>query len=208
MNTHPLPLLMWPKTCWLLCDDLLSSSLSAWLSYQLIACNIIAHVHQIALPAFIWPCDCAFIRQFIIRLLAMFGHFWAERLSARINSTWQQFYLAFWPRPLTAIFIWPCGQALSLQNWFPLGLTMNVDFIFLLLPHSYLKILFYSWWMLIFIFLTPPWGNISFAPHSGTHFSTMVATILPWLPWCHPACTKAYNRITKTIGLFCQMRVC
>jgi hypothetical protein len=88
--------------------------------------------------------------------------------------------LAFWPHPLTAIFIWPCGHALSPQNWFPLGLTMNVDFIFLLLPHSYLKILFYSWWMLIFIFLMPAWGNISFAPHSGTHFSTMVATILPW----------------------------
>ena len=83
-------LLLWPKTCWLLCDHLLSSGLSARLSYQLLARNVHAHVHQMALLAFIWPCGHAF-RRLIIRLLTMFWLFWAKWLSACINSTWQQF---------------------------------------------------------------------------------------------------------------------
>ncbi len=26
-----------------------------------------------------------------------------------------------------------------------------------------------------------------------THFSTMVAAVVPWPLWCHPACAEAYN---------------
>ena len=26
-----------------------------------------------------------------------------------------------------------------------------------------------------------------------THFSTIAAAIVPWLPWCHPACAKPYT---------------
>ena len=30
-----------------------------------------------------------------------------------------------------------------------------------------------------------------------THFSTMVAAVVPWPPWCHPACANAYNNQSR-----------
>ena len=126
-------LLLWSKICWLLCDDFLSSGLSAQLSYQLLASNVHAHVHQTALLALIWLCSRAF-RHLLIQLLARFGLFWADKLSACVDSAWWQFYLALRPFPLTAIFLWPCGHA-------PLG---EIDFLF--------------------AFRLAPRRNISFAP--------------------------------------------
>ncbi len=125
------------------------------------------NVHQIALLAFIWPCGCALsFRRLIICLLTMFGHFWAKQLSARVNSTWRQFYLAFWPHPLTVIFLWPCGHAPTWQNWFSIGLTMTVLFYFFPAPSQQNWISIHLTVIVKFILLPPPRGNIPFAPHS------------------------------------------
>ena len=161
-----------------------------------------------ALLAFIWPCGCAF-RQFIIPLFAMFGHFWAKRISARINSTWQQLYFAFWPHPLTLIFICPCGHALSPQNWFLIGLMMNVDFYFSSAPSQQNRIsihltanvnfYFYSTSLGRYFILTSQW-------YARLNHGDRNPPVTALVPPRH--CTTAYTRITKTIGWFCQMRVC
>ena len=37
--------------------------------------------------------------------------------------------------------------------------------------------------------------------------STMVVAVVPWLPWCHPACTEHATTNHKTIGRhFCLGR--
>ncbi len=159
------------KTCWLLCDDLLSSSLSAWLSYQLLAHS--AHVHQIALLAFIWPCGCAF-RWFIIPLLAMFGHFWAERLSARINLP-------------DGNFIWPFGLAPSWWSSFGLEATP---------PYRKIDFQQSSQWMFLFFSCSLTAKSNFYSPHGECQFLfffrllgaifhlhlAVVRTSQPWWP--------------------------
>jgi hypothetical protein len=41
------------------------------------------------------------------------------------------------------------------------------------------------------------------------HISTLTAAIIPWTPWCHPACAKVYNnQLRPSADCFCQGRQC
>jgi hypothetical protein len=100
---------------------------------------------------------------FFIHLLTMFWP-WAPNVYLTSNPLFDlaaslaphgDIPLALRPRPLTAIFLWPCGQ-----NQFYIRLTANVDFIFscpltakstFYLPHGECH-----------FFLTPPHGEFNF----------------------------------------------